>query len=278
MNKIVFFASKKRREIHLAKAFLAGAKTHGYMVERRFVDDIPDVIDFKYACMVGVKSLKLWRLMESKGVTPIMFDKGYYRRRSGIAWQYWRVSVGSHHPRQEVLGLGYPSDRFERLGYNVAPDWRVGGNHILLIGSSAKYHRFYDLPDPTTFNKKIIDRLRVISDRPIFYRPKPSWKDARPISGAFFSRISRSMTQDLEDAFCVVTHGSNGCYDAALAGVPSIVLGEAVMKSISSRKLIEVERPKRGDRMPLFSAIAYQQWTLEEFRSGEAFETMKRQF
>lgn len=273
--KVVFFASNKRREIHLAKAFLAGLKSHGVEVERRGTEDVPEETDYQYACMVGVKSVRLWNLMKSKGVVPIMFDKGYSRRRYGIAWQYWRVSVGGHHPTAKSLSLSYPADRFLSLGFRVESEWRKSGGHIVLAGSSAKYHNFYEMQNPTAYAKDIVKALRRHTDRPITYRPKPSWGGAIPIKGTKFSREGKSITEDLTNAHAVVTHGSNACFDAALLGIPSIVLGNGVMRAISSYSINEIESPRMGDRMPLFSALAYHQWTLEEMKSGEAFATIK---
>jgi hypothetical protein len=272
--KIVFFASNKRREVHLAKAFLAGAKSHGVKVERRDTNDIPKETDYQYACMVGVKSARLWTELKRRGVTPIMFDKGYSRRRYGIAWQYWRVSVGTHHPAASLRQV-YPSDRFFSLGFNVSPGWKRNGSHILLAGSSAKYHKFYNMADPTAYAKDVVKQIRRYSDRPIIYRPKPSWSGAVTIKGTKFSHDGTPLIEDLRNAHCVVTHGSNACFDAAVTGIPSIVLGDGVMRSISSHTVSAIEDPKRGERMPLFFALAYHQWTLEEMQSGEAFETIK---
>jgi hypothetical protein len=272
--KIVFFASNKRREIHLAKSFLKGAKSHGVEVERRFTHDVPEETDYQYACMVGVKSKRLWDDMISRGVTPIMFDKGYSRQKHGIAWKYWRVSVGGHHPAK-TLRLSYPLDRFLSLGFKVSDKWRPSGRQIVFAGSSAKYHNFYGMDNPTEYARRIFRTIRRVTDRPIVYRPKPSWGGATPIPGSFFSKDGRSLASDLKGAHVVVTHGSNACFDAALMGIPSIVLGKAVMSSISSSDIADIENPMMGDRMPLFAALGYHQWTLDEMSSGRAFDTIK---
>jgi hypothetical protein len=275
--KIVFFASEKRREINLARAFLAGAKSHGFEVERRTSNDVPSTTDYHYACMVGVKSARLWQLMRARNVIPIMFDKGYCRTKSGGGWNYWRVSVGSHNPSDASLSLGYPSDRFFKLGFKVSRSWRSEGKHIVIAGSSAKYHNFHGLMDPSSYARWLVREIRKYSDRPIVYRPKPSWRDAEPIRGTVFSQAGLSLNLDLNNAHALVTHGSNSCFEAALCGVPSIVTGNGVMKSVSSNTIEEIENPLRGLRYPVFHALAYHQWTLAEMESGEAFETIKRQ-
>jgi hypothetical protein len=274
--KIVFYTSTKRREIQLAKAFLSGAKTHGVEVERRLTTDIPFRDDYHYACMVGVKSQRLWHMMLDRGITPIMFDKGYCRVKEGMSWRYWRISVGAHNPTEASLMQDYDRGRFEALGFKVR-SWRKRGEHILFAGSSAKYHNFYGLQDPSSYARDVVRRLRQHTDRPIVYRPKPSWRDAQPIKGTIFSQSGKPLAQDLLGAHAVVTHGSNACLDAIISGIPTIVLGEGVAKTVSSRYVRDIEKPMKGDRRPLFNAIGYHQWTLDEMESGEAFEGIKRQ-
>ena len=179
MTKIVFYVSDKLREHELADAFLRGAKLYGVDVEKRMNTDISND-DHDYACMMGVKSKILWDNMKSRGITPIMFDKGYVRNKFGSSWRYWRISVGSHNPSVEHLSLPYSPDRFERLGLEVKP-WRKRkvASQIVFAGSSLKYHDFYELPHPTQYAKVIVKKLRKLTRRPIIYRPKPSWRKSK---------------------------------------------------------------------------------------------------
>lgn len=270
--KIVFYASDKPRELALAKAFAAGAKKHKHRVEVRTLGDIS--LDADLSCMVGVKSIGLWNHLNQHGKQTLMFDKGYSRHRKGGCWEYWRVSLGAHHPTETTLtGLTYPSDRFDGAGWKLER-WGSGGDHILLAGSSEKYHNFYGLCDPNAYAENVVATLRQYTDRQVIYRPKPSWRGALPIDGASFSPCKQSLAEVLRNCYAVVTHGSNACFEAALNGIPSIILGNAVMRPISSTKLKHIERVRRGNRAPIFNALAYHQWTLTEFTSGIAFTTI----
>lgn len=275
--RIVFFHSNKPREIELAKAFLAGAELHGHEIEfselgTRFFPATCDLV-----CMVGVKSLKLWRMYKDWGIPVMMFDKGYSRHRKKGCWEYWRVSYNAHHPTLTTLqDFNYPSDRFERLGLEVKP-WRAerANTPILFAGSSAKYHAFNRMSDPTSYAKRVIKALKRSTERPIIYRPKPSWRDAVPIEGTVYSSAKEPLEQIFDRCHVVVTHGSNTCFEAALNGIPSIVLGAGVMGPVSSRNLSDVEHPRiDGGRWQLFYNLAYHQWTLDEMRSGEAWKTI----
>ncbi len=266
---IVFFASDKPRERRLARSFTVGAELHGHSIVTRALDDTVTGEGFDLACMVGVKSKVLWQRMRALGVPTMMFDKGYTRQKARGSWLYWRVAYNSHQPTDRTMQRGYSDDRFNRLRLQAAP-WREKGHHILIAGSSGKYHNFYGLPSPTDYAQEVVRQLRVHTDRPIIYRPKPSWREAVPIQDTTFSK-GVPLASDLQGCHAVVTHGSNACYEAALHGVPSIILGEGVMKSVSSTKLEDIEEPLLGERAEVFNALAYHQWKLKEFERGAAF-------
>lgn len=270
---IVFFHSDKPREIMLANAFTQGAITHGLNAVTS-LRGTPIPADVTLACMVGVKSLKLWRYFQKRGIPTMMFDKGYSRHTKGGCWEYWRVSYNAHNPtRTTLMSVNHPSDRFDRLGFDVKP-WRTGGDHILFAGSSAKYQNFQRMRDPTSYAVRVIQALRKHTDRPIIYRPKPSWRDAVEIPGTIYSGPKQPLQSVFDNCHAVVTHGSNTSFEAALNGIPSVVLGDAVMRSISITDLCDVESPLIRDRSQVFYNLAYHQWTLSEFESGEAFETI----
>lgn len=84
----------------------------------------------------------------------------------------------------------------------------------------------------------------------------------------------------LRNAHVMVTHGSNACFEAVLAGVPVIVLGDAVAKPISSTVIEEVRRPhlaRARDRKQWLANLMYHQWTMPEFEGGEAWNHIRPQ-
>lgn len=237
--------------------------------------------DCDAAMMVGVKSRDLWRAHARAGVVCLYADKGYDRhsRTDDIrGWEYWRVAVGAHQPTSKFRP-DYPGDRLEQMGWEFRP-WRERGDAIVIAGSSAKYHAFYDLKEPTDWTSKLIKCIEGQSSREIVYRPKPSWKDAVPINGSRFSPGSEKIADVIRYAHCLVTHGSNACFEAMLMGVPSIVLGDAVMKPISSADLAELESPRLAsdaEREAVLRFLAYQQWSMAEMLDGKAWPTIRRQ-
>lgn len=273
--RIAFFCSEKTRERDLARAFAVGARRYGHKVEfLRNNEQGLRKVKCDLACMVGVKSKRIWDDLQARGIRTMMFDKGYCRDKGAGSWLYWRIAFDNHQPTAWTMDREYSADRFVSLGLPVVP-WREDGNHILIAGSSEKYHNFHNLPHPTEYARALVGTIREHTDRPILYRPKPSWGGAVPVDGTTFAKGTR-LAVDLTKCHAVVTHGSNACFDAALRGVPSIILGGAVLKPISSAMLKDIENPALGDRFEVFNALAYHQWTLKEFHRGTAFDTIRQ--
>lgn len=271
--KICFWHSDKPRERVLADAFATGARMQGDTVEMRSLQPEPEVADCDVACMVGVKSRELYQLHYRAKIHIVYFDKGYTRHAAPgpvKLWEYWRVSVDGHHPTAHLMDTAQPNDRADKLGL-VMSAWRKQGGHIVIAGSSQKYHDFYGLKDPTAWTNKLVRHLREKTGRKIIYRPKPSWKEAVPIEGTEFSGGDQRIEDVLAGAHALVTHGSNACFEAVLSGVPCVILGDAVARPISSTDLEEIEAPVLAPysmRLQWLANLAYWQWTMREMADG----------
>lgn len=280
--KVVFWTSDKARERILAEAFLSGVKSRGDDIEIRALTPVPEIVPgTDVACMVGVKSRELYRLHWQAGIHTVYFDKGYSRHKSEgpvRGWEYWRVAVDGHHPTRHLMQIKRPHDRLDALEVELKP-WRKRGDHVILAGSSQKYNDFYGLGDATDYAKKLVKRIRGNTEREIVYRPKPSWHDAVPIPGTHFSRLpAETMDDVLEGAWALITHGSNACFEAVVAGVPCVIVGDAVAKPISSTDLSDLSRPRivsDDDRAQWLANLAYWQFTQPEMLSGMTWETVR---
>ena len=278
--RVCFFHSSKPRERVLANAFLEGVSEYGDYVElRELQPEVEVATGCDVAAMVGVKSRELYQANWRAGIHTLYFDKGYTRHSTsgGVrSWEYWRVAVDAHHPTHHLPKLPTATDRLDQLELQLKP-WRKEGKHIVFAGSSQKYHDFYGLQDPTTYARKIVKRLHGLTEREVVYRPKPSWKEAVEINGTVFSR-GGSITDVLQDAWVLVTHGSNACFEAVLYGIPCIILGDAVARPISSTALEEIENPRLAtdeERRLWLAQLAYSQWTLPELASGDAWKHIR---
>jgi hypothetical protein len=277
--RVCFWMSDKPRERILAAAFLDGVRAIGDTgFERSLAPDI-QVADCDVAVMVGVKSRDLFRAHWASGAHIVYLDKGYTRHAADSPvklWEYWRCAVDAHQPD---LSIERPADRLGRLALTLR-EFGGYGEEVLIAGSSAKYHEFYGLHEPTKYAKKLVRNLRQFTDRPIAYRPKPSWREAVPIGGTRFSRPPETVEGALERAHCLVTHGSNACFEAICLGVPVICTGPAAAMPISDRELSRVNTPhvpSPAERLEWLARLAYCQFTMSEFASGAAWSILRPQ-
>lgn len=273
------------RELQLAQAFAEGVNSFwedsAFIQQSNPKEPLPEA---DAICIVGVKSAKHFRRIREAGKNVIFFDKGYTRHRGAArTWEYWRVAVNTHHPTEYIATARHTPERWNAVRkarkIKVKP-WRDLGDHVVYAGSSAKYHAFCGLEDPTEYAKKVIKGIHKVCNRRVIYRPKPTWTAAVPIKGSTYSPRAESLSDVLPNAWCLVTHGSNACFDAALEGIPAIVLGDAIAKPISSHLLEDIPNPRLAtdeEREQWLSNIAWCQFTEEEMKDGFAWAAIRNQ-
>lgn len=277
MKAIFWQHPEHKRERDLAIAVAMGAKACGDEVQILDVTSgEPEVRECDLVMKVGVKSRDWFKAYRQAGIGYCYFDKGYIRTRALVEWlDYWRMAVNGHQPTRYVEKSEHDRKRADAMDLELKP-WQRDGNAIIVDGSSAKHYYFHDLGHPTPIARALVEQLRGCG-RPIIYRPKPSWRDATPIEGTEFSR-DKDIRPDLRRAHVLITFGSNACFDAVLAGVPAIVLGDGIARPISSTSLDDLENPRRaseGERRQWLNNCAWCQFKLAEFRSGMGWRTIK---
>lgn len=285
--RVVFWRSDKPRERILSEAFCQGVRKHGDVAEELpLAWEIPDPLPAcDIACMVGVKSKRRFQAHWGAGIHTLYIDKGYTRTDvlgPVKCWEYWRFSLDGHHPTRYLMDIDHDGDRWARLNLEIKP-WRQKGHKIIFAGSSGKYHEFYGMEEPTYYAMKQIKRLGKMFDQnefKIIYRPKPSWTDAVPVSGSTWDR-EPTIWPALKHAWCLVTHGSNAVWEAVLSGIPTVVLGDAVSRPISSTDIDAAVEPllvSDEQRQQWCERLAWCQWTTREMASGEAWAHIKSEF
>jgi hypothetical protein len=168
-----------------------------------------------------------------------------------------------------------PGDRLEKLRKAHLIRflrWREKGDHVVLCGQ-VPWDASVDNLDYMKWLQDTVDALRGTNRRVVF-RPHPKAK-LNPIPG--FDYSTEPLLTDLQNAHCVIACNSNACVEGVIEGVPAIVADEGSMVwGIASRSLAELESPKMEDREQWAADLAYSQWTLDEFRSGEAWSHLSR--
>lgn len=284
---VLFYASDKDREYSIAEAYKKGIEKHGDHCRILPTADVEGVDEWAdVAAMIGVKgwSRLLMDTYIAAGKHTTLIDKGYLSGAKGPRSKFCRVSVDSFQPLEYFQAFPRPDDRFKELKIDLKPT--PHGKNIIIAGGSLKYaqwHGFngrYGMDPMTTWAFDVINNLKERTSAPLVYRPKPSWQDARPLPGARFSRAPITIDEELANAYGLCTYGSNAALDALIAGVPTYVLGDGIVKPLSRTSLKEIHNPlypTDAERYQLLCDISYCQWNLKEFESGEAWPYIREQ-
>ena len=176
-------------------------------------------------------------------------DNGYFR--PGHYDGYFRVTLNALQKAPDAAS----SDRWERLGTEFRP-WRRSGKSILVVPPSefvAKWHNI-DLP---RWNAAVCGEIERYTERPVYMKPEKG-----------------RMDEALENVWCVVTFNSMAALHALREGIPVITLYPDHVAGPVSWSLEDIEDPVWPERDPWAFGVAYQQFTLEEMASGEAWRIL----
>ena len=154
------------------------------------------------------------------------------------------------------------------------------GSYIVFAGSSAKYHIFMGLEDPETYAKNVISELRHYTNRPVIYRPKPTWSAKKPVPQTIYKGDSDVKYHQLmnHDIHSVITHTSNAALEANFYGIPTLVLGDSIAKPVSSTELKDIENihiPTLEEKESLGRSLSYFQYSMEEISTGLPWKKLK---
>lgn len=186
-------------------------------------------------------------------------DHGYFNRE-----RCYRVSRNAvqYQPTIKTMNDMTPH-RYESLGLNVRNKWETKGSRILVCPNSDIYHQRWGR-SMTEWVDDVIKQLKRSTDRPIVIRTKQTSK-------------TRSIFEDLNDAWLTVVWSSNAAVDSLRAGVPVVALAPfASTRNMGHHDLSRVETPYYPDhRIPFLWSLAHAQWTFDEMREGMAWRWLQ---
>jgi len=273
----VYRIEKHTRSFTICGALEAGIKRIGDRVrihnEAHYVQPDADVAVF-YGQMGNLP--KVLAEYVAAGRTAVCVDLGYWARkqagRGGKLTGYHKFAVNARHPTKYFRARPHDDSRVRALGLALKP-WRAG-KHILVAGMSAKSAKVEGF-GPEEWERAAVQALREHTDRPIVYRPKPSWKDATQIEGTTFSPAEQSLEEVLSDCHMVVTHHSNAAADGLVDGVPAMCVdGVALPMGIS--EFAQVEQPVfPEDRQAWLADVSWCQFHLAEIAKGIPWRHLK---
>lgn len=267
----VYFAPHNNRSHIVGRAMAYGIARCGVKVQFKPSTNHRSRCEFDAAIFYGLAGGLSRVLAEYRetGRRAFYIDLGYWGRRKLSRWDgNHKIAMNSRHPTAYFQDRPKTPERFEAHGIKIAP-WRKEGRHIVVIGMSAKAALAEGLR-PHQWETQTIQRLREITKRPIIYRPKPNWTEARPITGSQYGK-GPSLEHHLVNCHAVVAHHSNAAVDALLAGVPCIC-PDGVASVLSGHDLEQVDDPPMPDGREQFAwDLAWTQWSVDEMQTGRAY-------
>ena len=285
----------KERERKLYESLAKGAAAHGDTIDMlpsgNFEGVEPDCdLAIVFGCKGSSRNISEAYMRQSK---QIMFlDKPHFRPiglgQKGMK-NLWRLSVDGFYPHH-YFRCGRPPDRFEQWGIQLKP-WRDNnkeGKHVLVAGSSQKFHDFHGVRGPVQeYYGGLLRRLKDGWLGETVYRPKPSFAvrhadEVQPMVGKMLSRMSKPkdrIWKELDNCWALVTWGSNAALDALISGVPILTVGDSIAKTMSKCQdkdqltwmIDDPWHPSDEDRHQFFNDIAYCQFTPDEMKDGFAW-------
>ena len=252
------------RKLELAEAFGRGLTGAQYRIDFG-LDVCGDVL---VLFGIGGVSKAVWDAYRAAGKKIIFLDKGYTRGTG-----HWRVAVNDFQPLA-YLSRNHRSDRFRKLEIELSPFH--GGTHVLFDGASNKFCQWKQLGPWAQWGREITRLISEHTAHPIIYRPRPSDNATPQVVGAEVSE--GPLDDDLARARVCVSYGGNIGWDALVAGVPHFAIGDSIARPLSETRWDRLDRPRipsEAERLQWCADVAYQQWTTEEFASGEAWQYIK---
>jgi hypothetical protein len=156
-----------------------------------------------------------------------------------------------------------PSDRWEKLKYKI-PTWKKNGRNILVVMPSDKPAKFYNI-DMKQWREDVVNTIKQHTDRPIVIREKASRQQ----------RIIKTIYEELDNAYAVVTLQSIAATEAILYGVPAFGLEANAATPLSLNDLTKIETPLYADQDLVYKwacHLAYGQFHNSELKDGTAYK------
>ena len=289
-----FYVSEKTLSNNWATTIQRSAAVHGDVVhiekQSDFLDD--SVVPDKYhgGCNIGLARAckRIMGAYLKAGRHFLFFDKGYWGRNL-----YWRVAVDAWQPNRYFRRFARSTDRLERLekevGFIYKNKFEADAEApILFAGSCQNYANFTDLGNVNDYNLYVLRKLRANTLRRLIYRPNPSWyrkhnDEFRPIHEEVKNTelsVGGEFSDVVSKCHLMVTHGTGAAVTATQLGIPSMVIGDGVARSIAlaGPQWGEIETPyfpKHKERWQFYADLAYCQWTTAEFESGKAWQEIR---
>ena len=206
---------------------------------------------------------------------PYFFATGYQiHKETNSMW--YRICVNNTQKTFISKDKKYKK-RYEDL-YSKTKDeltlkpWRENGEHILVIPPSYHTAKWYGI-DRHKWTEQVIKEIKKTSRRPIRVRYK------YVENADWGTKVSKPLKEDLENCWAMVSWHSMCAIEAVVNGVPSFTSQHSPAKpvSLSLDNLDIVDDPHMPDREQWLYSLTGAQFTLDEMKSGYAYNFLQEE-
>lgn len=213
---------------------------------------------------------RIFRQQREKNLDVIVLETGYVNRGDGEAHHY-AAGFNGLNGRADFRSKNMGPERWESLGVQLKPYSR--GEKVILCGQ-VPWDASVEMHDHKEWLKETASKLKILTKRPIVFRPHPL-ATLPPIKGCEFS--TRPLAEDLSDAHAVVTFNSNSGVDAAIEGKAVFAFDEGSMVwDIANKDIGDIDAPQYPERKQWARDLAFKQWTIAELKQGLAWRHLSR--
>tara|TARA_B100000035_G_C21022878_1_gene564796 strand:+ start:330 stop:1145 length:816 start_codon:yes stop_codon:yes gene_type:complete len=259
----------KPRTQRYVDAFVMGTPGPKKIYQFRELKQLPKENLTMYGILAGSGEVYKWCEKEKRDF--YFMDHGYFTNAHDSP--HWLRITKNKHCQNQLQQR--PTDRYERHFKQDIKTWSKGGK-ILVLPPTNAISNFFKAED---WLQETLKTLRQNTDRQIDVREKPYNPTIAIDHVGATVKIDRPTHHqgkiNWSDYFATVTYNSNTMIASLANGVP--VFCDPIASAaapISETNFARIETPKYGDRVALFSSLAYNNWNMEEMSNGTAWRML----
>lgn len=257
----------KPRTQRYVDAFVQGTPGGKKIYQFRDLKKLPNEELTMYGILAGSGEVYKWCERENK--TFYFMDHGYFTNAHDSP--HWlRITRNKH--CQNIM-KEVPVDRYEKYFRQDIKPWNKSGKKILVLPPTNAISNFFSV---TGWLEQTLKILKSNTDREIQIREKPYNPTIKKDHVGATVKVDRPTNDQgqirWQDYFATVTYNSNTMVASLANGVP--VFCDPINSAaapISETDFAKIETPQYGDRIALFSSLAYNNWSMEEMSNGTAW-------
>lgn len=186
----------------------------------------------------------------------------------------WKIAL-NHISNEGYYGhqINLDWDRPRKLGISLAINLSRNPA-ILIIGQHAKSLQVTNLGGMEAWATQKFCELKLVTDRPVFYRPHPRSRVRADLLPAGLTIVNPQPVPDTYDHFdmhfdyhAIVNHNSSPGIQAAISGTRPIVDNTSLAYPVSI-SMQDLEKPYAVDRDQWLVEICHTEYTTTEIESG----------